>query len=1417
VTTTIVYAAAADGYLRCADPVWANVVAGTGTITSDDADSSVYWGQSGAGATFYAWEAFHTFTYSPDATERITAAYFQLRSVGNDTTAVSRTLDVAEYDWGGTIGTGDWRTAAQLAAATPLTAVLDAQAAGTLRIRQGSDALVTRLAAASPLRTVSYSNRYAGGVTPTSSEMSWYRSADQSGTSDDPAVVYTSVPLSTHLPCAGAQVQLSDGAWAYLESSGAATPTVTLKRTTTGGVTTTIATVPTGTSSTDFAVAAPRGQLGIALVVDSSDNLYVLGAQGSNTGAIAARAYIKGAGTTWTAGTLRASALPAYPGAGINAVAGAWHNTGTGGTILAVACRGVGWWASAPTMDAQYALLDCQHLLTGGGSGGLLRNSGTAVGVLVRSATSGEFTAPANETGSGLDVVAAPDDTTRGYVVSFARAATLGSNYPVSLYRYTLASGGASIAATLDLVAGLWGVKDAAAKARVLTPGSGVVIAATADSDTLWGLTVTVTQNIATSSTYTDLAYVTLDDQGITSMPSAASIAAAAAWDAHYDPTDHKVWLYYIDTADARRVMRTAVDLHTYLATREEVEVAADVGGVGTTVTSVRVARGYASGDTVLVHLALDTAGVQSSQVVVDSLNKAPTQPTLTPRANFDAAAETVAFTWTFNDPNSTDAQSAFELQIIDSSGATALDTGKGAAAAYVSRGTGAVGNNASLVPGAPTGVAEDDLVVIFASIRNSGTGTVDTPAGWTSLAESGNCKILGRIWQSADTMPTVTFTGGAANATTLAQAIALRNTHQTIADVVHASATQLNASAQDIATPALTVSEPGCIVIWYGWKQDDWTSSAGPSGSTNSAVQVSTTGDDAGDDAGHVAAHVVQTTAADVAASGWTLTGGAAAISRGIMLAIRPLAAPTVEEYTLVAGTVANADTYQWRVRTYDGDDEVSPWSDYGVFSTSAGGNVTVTDPTADNPDGVVTDDYTIEWSVSGTTQASYRVVVTRTDTSAELVNTGWVTGTGTTYTVTGMTSDVEYQIAVTVRNASLVESGTGTRLITASYAAPETPTIAVSAVDDDGYVLVAVTNPDSGTGDLGTSPYGFESGVSEMTAAGCTVTQSSEQAYEGTYSAKVEVVGSPSIAYIRPTYATQKVAVEAGQRYTVSYWAYSPAGYASVQNAINWYDSSDVNLSSSWTTSAVAAGAWTYRTHSAEAPAGAAWAIYGPSLSSSPTAGEVLYVDELLLAVTSDRPVPTGNEIHRRRADGSGDTVVIAEETEVAVDGTWRDYRAASGVAYEYRARAVASTGHADSDWVAATPALQGVWLHDPTDPQGSVLHLPYGRSARSSTVEVDQTGLVFAGRVWPVVEHGESQTDTHTVKAIVPHGPTWAGDVAALQDLVESRRTLYLRDNRGRSAWCVLSGFQAVDVDEGTEVSFAAARVDWTETTL
>lgn len=216
--------------------------------------------------------------------------------------------------------------------------------------------------------------------------------------------------------------------------------------------------------------------------------------------------------------------------------------------------------------------------------------------------------------------------------------------------------------------------------------------------------------------------------------------------------------------------------------------------------------------------------------------------------------------------------------------------------------GTAATAVNASVTPGTPSGLQEGDLMIIFAAIRNVGAGTPNTPSGWLRLySPSVNLNLFGRFYQAGDTMPAVTFTGGVANADTYARCLKMRGVAKDALTELSASY-QANASAANIAYPALDMPDDNHAAIMAVWKQDDATSLTTPAGWTAQGLTNMTTGDDM------LAAIFtqIQTTETDISAGSVTVTGGASAVSGALMWAVRPAPTLTVTEFDLFPPTTA-------------------------------------------------------------------------------------------------------------------------------------------------------------------------------------------------------------------------------------------------------------------------------------------------------------------------------------------------------------------------------------------------------------------------------------------------------------------------------------------------------------------------------
>lgn len=224
------------------------------------------------------------------------------------------------------------------------------------------------------------------------------------------------------------------------------------------------------------------------------------------------------------------------------------------------------------------------------------------------------------------------------------------------------------------------------------------------------------------------------------------------------------------------------------------------------------------------------------------------------------------------------------------------------ATSSFITGGPASTGVNTSRTPTMPLGIQAGDLVLVSASIRNV-DGVPNVPAGYTTIIDAGNQKLFGRIVTGAEAAPTITFTGGIANADTLAQTAAFRRLSLDVGAVV----TQANASQTSIPTPALVVPDDDMTVIRMLWKQDDWTtitSGVGAFFAIMGVGAVSTTGDDAAQSW----SYNIQTSRSNIAASTAVPTGGAAALSRASLVALYHsdlLISTEIESITPILDTV--------------------------------------------------------------------------------------------------------------------------------------------------------------------------------------------------------------------------------------------------------------------------------------------------------------------------------------------------------------------------------------------------------------------------------------------------------------------------------------------------------------------------------
>lgn len=1040
-TVNIVYSATGDGDLNSIDANYTNARNGPAD-TSNTVGLSGFFGQEKSGSNYVQHQAFLSFNYAA-ITELVTAVYIETYSAIHYNTGIARDLEFRGAAWStGGLTVSDWQSPTALNAARLDGVVRNVQNSVNQFILAGSDELLTTVPTVTNIEDVLVSNRERSGSTPTTDERSAVHLSDQSGTSLDPKLVWSSVPRSTLVPVLHASVQMAGGGNAELYGTGAAGGTITLRHYDTAGAAWTAA-LPA-----DFDLTV-RGAQGFTLVRDELDNLYVIGKAASGENSLAVQGYVKTVGAwTWTGQTVRTVALPSHDTA-VNNVAAAYHAT-AGGTIMVTASHTAGIGESGVgSAELVYALLSAAYLRTGTGT--LTRSSGSLIGGIQPAMPPQGFNGYANEVGTSLDVT--PDHTQAawGYVTSLHKGQEIGDSRSMFIGRYILNTAGDGFTHTSWQSDAGWAMKDAASKIRLVPVGDGQVAMVTADVDPGYGLTVEVFQAQGTSSGLTKLGGTWLSGSS-TNMPDGPAVGAVNYWDVVYSSADNSLWLYFRHSSDNTKVMRSRFSLNTYQASGTEVTVLDSAD----TVIGIRAPRNAVVTSRARIQVATLAGSTHGMTQVVDTFNIAPTAPTLTPRANYDATAA-ATFAWTFTDPNlPDDSQSAYDMEV-----------------------------------------------------------------------------------QRTDTNATVITTGKTTSGT----------------------------SSRNVA-----------------------------------------------------------------------------------------------------GGTLTNGLSYRWRVRTWDAADVVGAWSDWGTFSTSAGGTVTITDPVTDNPATLITDETQISWSVAGTTQASYRVILTRNDTGATVSDSGWVASTDTSLLISGMVTGVEHTASVQVRNASLVVSGIGTRLLTPNYGVPEVPLVTVTPVPDEGYVLITIDNPLSGQPDLGTTIDTMESGIADWVPISCTAAHSTEQAYSGTRSLKLTVTGSPGQAYARKSSGAGLITVT--ERYTVRMWVYLPVA-RDVYASIDWADAFGSYISTSASVTSVPAAVWTEIQVTGTAPTNADRCSFGPTLSGSPATGTVIYTDDVVLLAASDRPEPDRNVVMRRPA-GTDDPWTVVEEADV--DGSVRDYGAPGGVPLEYVVRGVA-----------------------------------------------------------------------------------------------------------------------------------------------
>lgn len=206
----------------------------------------------------------------------------------------------------------------------------------------------------------------------------------------------------------------------------------------------------------------------------------------------------------------------------------------------------------------------------------------------------------------------------------------------------------------------------------------------------------------------------------------------------------------------------------------------------------------------------------------------------------------------------------------------------------FVSKGTVAHGNNASVNPGLPAGGAVGDTLVLTSAILGL-AAFPQTPAGYTLIGNASNFRVFAKTHVGVgEVAPTVAFTGGVSGDSTSAQLACFRNlAGPFLADPLALSLQ--TPAAQDIAYGALTVSPIHALLLYTGWKADDWISTTTVAGDGGVGVKIDDPSTTLGNDQGLVWDYCIQTTRVNVAAGSFVVTGGASALSSSMVMDFKP------------------------------------------------------------------------------------------------------------------------------------------------------------------------------------------------------------------------------------------------------------------------------------------------------------------------------------------------------------------------------------------------------------------------------------------------------------------------------------------------------------------------------------------------
>lgn len=188
---------AADGYLQSESTVYATARSG-GTITGSTT-TDVYAGQYTSGSFFECLESFIKFDTSsiPDA-DAVSASVLSMFGSLNNSGGVDTTIEARIFDWGLTNTSADWVPGASLSGQTLVASIPTGSYAAAYMDFTSDAAFPANVNKTGFTFIVLDGARLVAGTTPGApAEYIGFKSADATGTTNDPKLVVTHAAAST--------------------------------------------------------------------------------------------------------------------------------------------------------------------------------------------------------------------------------------------------------------------------------------------------------------------------------------------------------------------------------------------------------------------------------------------------------------------------------------------------------------------------------------------------------------------------------------------------------------------------------------------------------------------------------------------------------------------------------------------------------------------------------------------------------------------------------------------------------------------------------------------------------------------------------------------------------------------------------------------------------------------------------------------------------------------------------------------------------------------------------------------------------------------------------------------------------------------------------------------------------------------